>query len=145
MALFHIPDIIQPALGYGSKRWRPSIKLSKKSVLQRVYSKNSIAKAIKGRQIQRDKRNIKDHPIIYAVGEYYDEMTDFYVASGDVLYQFKSFVEALDASFKCFKVFKLDYPKESVKFWKFIDLVFYKTENEQNSSSMAVINSLQLN
>lgn len=138
MALFHIPDIIQPAIGYGSKRWRPTIKLSKKSVFQRVYSKNSIAKAIKGRQIQRDKKNIKDHPLIYGVGEYYDDMTDFYVAFGD-------FVEALDASFKCFKVFKLDYPKESTKFWKFIDLVFYKTKNEQNSSSMAVINSLQLN
>lgn len=145
MALFHIPEIIQAGLGYGLKRWRPTIKLSKNSVFKRVYSRESIAKAVRARNIERDKQEINDHPIIYGVGEYLDEMTDFYVALDGALFQFNSFIEALDASFKCYKVLRLDYPKESVNFWKFINLVFYKSGNEKNSSSiMALLNSLEL-
>ncbi len=144
MALFHIPEIIQSSIGYGAKRWRPSVKMSKNMVFKRVYSRDSIAKAIRARTINREKREIKDHPIIYAVGEDLDEMTDFYVGLGDLLFKFSSFIDALDASFKCFKVFQLDYPIESAKFWKFINLVFYKTGNESNSSSIkALLNSLQ--
>lgn len=144
MALFHIPNIIQGVLEFGSKRWRPTVKMSKNSVFKRVYSRNSIAKAIKARKIERDKNKIQNHPIIYGVGQYFDEMDVFYVALGDVLYEFNSFVEALDASFKCYKVLCLDYPKESVKFWKFMDLVFYKTGQVTNSSSlMPLIKSLQ--
>lgn len=144
MALFHIPDIIQGSVEFGQKRWRPTVKRSKNSVFKRVYSRNSIARAIKARKIERDKNNIQDHPMIYAVGQYFDEMNNFYVALGDVLYEFHSFVEALDATFKCYKVLRLDYPKESTKFWKLIDSVFYKTDKEKNSSIMSVINLLQL-
>ncbi len=45
----------------------------------------------------------------------------FYVALGDTLFEYQSFLDALDASFKYFKVFKIDFPQESTKFWKLID------------------------
>lgn len=141
MAIFHVPNLIQGVVDFGPKRWRPTVKSSKNSVFKRVYSRNSIAKAIKARNIERDKNNIQKHPIIYGVGQYFDEMTTFFVALGDVLFKFNSFIEALDASFKCYKALRLDYPKESVKFWEFIDLVFYKT---QFPSIISLIYSLQL-
>lgn len=146
MALFHIPEIIQAAIGYGPKRWRPTVKNSKNSVFKRVFSRDSITRAVRARNIERVKNQITEHPLIYGVGEHLDEMTDFYVALGDILYKFNSFIEALDASFKCFKVLQLDYPKESINFWTFVDLVFYKTDNQQNSPSIvALVNSLILN
>lgn len=144
MALFHVPINITASFGFGAKRWRPTIKTSKDSVFKRVYSGASIAKAMQIRKTERDKRDIKEHPLIYGIGEYFDEMSVFYVAMGNILYKFNSFIEALDASFKCYKVLKRDYPKESAKFWNFIDAVFYKTCNEQNPEVSAVINSLQL-
>lgn len=143
MALFHLPINIPASFGFKAKRWRPTVKSSKNSVFKRVYSGASIAKAMQVRKAARDKQDIEEHPLIYGIGEYFDEMSEFYVAMGDILYKFNSFIEALDASFKCYKVLKRDYPKDSAKFWNFIDSVFYKTRNEQNSQVLAVINSFQ--
>lgn len=133
MALFHIPANIPASYEHGDKRWRPTVKMAKLSVFKRVYSKESIAKAIKLRGIVRVKRDIKEHPIIYGVGESLDEINCFFVALGNVLFEFDSFVKALDICFKCYKVFKIDFPKESIKFWRFLDAVFYRTGPVDNN------------
>lgn len=143
MGLFHVPVNIPTAFNFGPKRWRPTIKHSKLSVFKFVYSKTSIAKAIKLRNTERSLRNIDDHPIIYGIGESIDEIFEFFVVMGDIIYEFKSFIEALDASFKIYKVLKRKYAKESSKFWNFIDLAFYKIQKNQNPSLVAVMNSLQ--
>ncbi len=126
MALFHLPINIPAGLQYGELRWRPSIKMSKLSVFKKVYSKDSIAKAIAIRNIERSLHDIKEHPRIYGVGESLDEINCFFVALGNVLLEFDSFVLALDAAFKCFKTLNIDFPAESFKFWNFINAVFYK-------------------
>lgn len=127
MGLFHLPANIPASYDHGNKRWRPTVKKAKLSVFKRVYSKQSIAKAIRLRNIERSQRNIKEHPIIYGIGETLDEVNCFFVALANVLFEFDNFIEALDICFKCYKVLKIDFPKESIKFWKFIDAVFYQT------------------
>lgn len=142
MGLFHIPVNIPTAFNFGPKRWRPTVKHSKLSVFKLVYSRNSVAKAIKLRNAERTSRHIDEHPIIYGIGESFDEIFEFFVVIGDIIYEFKSFTEALDASFKIYKVLERNYAKESSKFWNFIDSPFYKTQKNENPSLMAVINSL---
>ncbi len=127
MALFHIPANIPASYGHGDKRWKPSVKMAKLSVFKRVYSKESIANAIRVRGIHRAKREIKEHPRIYGVGESLDDINCFIVGLGNVLFEVDNFIEAVDICFKCFKVLKIDFPKESIKFWQFVDACFYKT------------------
>lgn len=141
MALHHLPVNVPSSYDYGVKRWRPSTKKSKYTVFKRVYSKNSIPKAIKERALDRNLHEIKDHPLIYGIGEYLYDIELFYVALGDALFEYRSFIDALDACFKYFKVFKIDFPLESIKFWKFLDAVFYKTNTETEPALASVINS----
>lgn len=73
---------------FRAKRWRQTLNSSKNSVFKRLYSRASIVKAMQIRKAERDKRVIEEHPIIYVIVEYFDEMSEFYVALGNVLYKF---------------------------------------------------------
>ncbi len=84
-------------------------------------------------------KEIKDHPIIYGIGECLEDVELFYVALGGTLFEYDSFIHALDACFKYFKVLKIEFPKESIKFWQFIDATFYKTTTEPIEPALASI------
>lgn len=110
MALHHLPVNIPASKYYGRNRWRPSTKKSKYSVFKRVYSNNSIPNAIKQRSLERSTHEIKDHPLIYGIGEDLEDVELFYVAFGSTIFEYNSFIDALDACFKYFKVLKLEFP-----------------------------------
>lgn len=134
-ALHHL--LIPSSIGWGAKRWRPSVKSSKGTMLQIVASKSSIPLKLKFRKTQRNLRSIEDHPIIFGVGEE-EDIEEYIVVMGNIFYSFENFIDALDACFKCHVIFNRNFPPESLKFWTFLNLIFYKIETKNDDTSSVI-------
>ncbi len=93
-----------------------------------------------------ESKEIPYFPIIFGIGEDERNMSKFVVALHDVYYSFDNFIDAMDAAFKCFVFYRINYPPQVKRFWTLINALFYKIVNDQlqiKSSLASVISSLR--
>lgn len=73
-----------------------------------------------------DKKDIEHYPMIFGIGNDEEQVSEFVVALCDVYYTFPSFLQAMDGAFKCFIFYSIPFPTQTVRFWSFINAIFYK-------------------
>lgn len=89
--------------------------------------------AVEERKISED----SPQPIIFLIGENFDEITESYVAIEDVLYKFNSVFEAFSVGFKIIHGLQMKYPDQCKHVWMFLQKVVFKIEtNEQEYVSI---------
>lgn len=115
---------------------KTTINDSRNSFLYCVPTLNDLHNKIK--EITDDHYKTKGtlQPLIFGIGNNYNELSDFYVYYYKILYKLPNFIKALDICFKSFHVFDLRYPKESEIVWTFIQYYFFdiKTKSDINST-----------
>lgn len=80
------------------------------------------------------KKNVKEHPIIFGIGEERHSVNEFDVAFKNIRYNFDNYLSALDATFKIFHFFGIEFPPESRKVWLIVNELFYKLKTQETIS-----------
>lgn len=128
------------------KRWRPSIATSMEYFLSSAINKESMEQLLSKKLRACDKKNLQYFPIIFGIGEDEENLSEYAVAINDIFYSFPTFIEAMDASFKCFTFYNITFPPQVKRFWSLINAIFYKIENSQlklDPALSAIIKSLE--
>lgn len=80
--------------------------------------------------LKEKKKNIQ--PFLYCVGSDFLHIEEIFIFFDNIRYQFFNFLRAVDICFKIFFVFNLDFPKESVMFYSFLETYFFKFKSAKN-------------
>lgn len=113
----------------GKKRWKPSIESSQDCFFKYTLNRETMEKDLKLNLANCDKKYIQHHPLIFGIGDDNTNITEYVVAVSDVFYKFPTFIEAMDAAFKCYIFFKIGFPPQTIRFWALINAIFYKVQN----------------
>lgn len=65
-------------------------------------------------------------PYVIVIGPHLTDLKEFYVSYGETLQKFTSFIAAMDICFKVYHVFDLQYSKESILLWLFLQQYIYE-------------------
>lgn len=128
-----------------NKRWKPSIDTSQECFFQNAINKESMETKLKVKLKSCDKKELQHFPIIFGIGDDEENLTEYVVAVSDIFYTFPSFIDAMDAAFKCYIFYNISFPPQVIRFWSLINQIFYKIENSQlklTCSLSAVLKSL---
>lgn len=106
-----------------NKVWKVSIQDSVSSFHTTLEDWCLLGNVVEKIQEKSHEYGINIQPMIFSCEK--GEFT-YAVKLDDIFYRSSSFIECLDACFKLFFVFDLDYPIQSKKFWEFIQLFFYE-------------------
>lgn len=104
------------------KIWKFTINDSIQSFIIEVQDPSQITEKIQNAKEFCISKNIKLQPYIIYIN---NNEAQFCVVYDNIYYSFDNFLVALDICFKIFFVFKLTYPKQSEKFWLFIQKKLY--------------------
>lgn len=122
---------IPTAVTWQNKRWKPSIQTSQDCFFINVTDDEQMQKELKKKLKSCDSKELEYYPIIFGVGEGERNISTYVVALHDVFYSFETFIEAMDAAFKCYIFYRIKFPPQVVKFWTFINHLFYKINHPQ--------------
>lgn len=115
----------------GKKRWKPSCVTSQMCFIQHVTDTGKMRSELRLHLADCDKKKLVRYPIIYGVGPTEIEVSEYVVAVDDALYSFTTILDAMDAAFKCFIIFKIPFPPTVSKFWTLINHLFYKIKYDE--------------
>lgn len=135
---------IPTTIVWQNKRWKPSIDTSKECFFRNATDKDSMLSMLQVHLRSCDKKKLQRYPIIYGIGEDEENLSEYVVATSDVIYTFSTFLEAMDAAFKCFVFYNITFPPQVIRFWSLINSIFYKIINPQlklTSSLSAILKS----
>ncbi len=127
-----------------NKRWKPSIDTSIECFFNITTNKESMEELLKKHLRSCDKKEIQYFPLIFGIGDDEKKLSEYVVAIGEVFYTFQSFIEAMDAAFKCFIFYKIPFPPQVLRFWSLMNEIFYKIKIPQlelTSTLSAVLKS----
>ncbi|XP_055904562.1 uncharacterized protein LOC129940293 [Eupeodes corollae] len=130
----------------GKPGWKVNIKDSEKSFVLRCSQENDILSQVEVEKKKCLEYKIPYQPSIIAVGESLLSKTDFYIYFDGSLLKFNNFISCLDTCFKIFHVFDLEYPKQSLLIWTFIQTYIYEidVDSSKKFASLArFINNLK--
>lgn len=78
------------------------------------------------------------------IGTEITNISSSYVVVDDIIYPFKSTIEAFDFCFKFFHVLHASYPRQSERLWTVIQVSLYKFKTEWDKDSASdIINDLE--
>lgn len=101
-------------------------------------------KVLKKKLRSCDAKELQYYPIIFGIGDDEQNLTEYVVAIGEIFYSFPSFIEAMDAAFKCFIFYNITFPPQVIRFWSLINEIFFKIKKPElklTSSLSAVLKS----
>lgn len=78
-------------------------------------------------------------PFIYCVGEDILQIKDIGVYFDDIGYNLKIFLRAVDICFKIIYLFDLNFPPESLTFYRFLETFFYNFNSQNVTSKVHVL------
>lgn len=105
-----------------------TIKDSQESVL--FLGKNQ--QEIEERLHHLKKTNTSIQPSVYCIGEDIFSVEDICVIFDDIRFKFTNILRALDICFKIIYLFDLEFPAESLTFFSFIEIYFFKLKSTNN-------------
>lgn len=108
-----------------------TIKDSQESVL--FLSSN--LQEIEDRLNHLNKTNISIQPSIYCVGEDILLIEDIYLIFDNIRFKFTNVLKAFDICFKIIYLFDLEFPPESILFYSFIEMYFFKFKSMNTTNS----------
>lgn len=95
-----------------------------------------------GNQLQKRKSNLLERnetlQCLVAVGKDIKN-AKYFVYFDENKYEFENFLGAPDTCFKVFHVLNLEYPKDSIEFWTFIEKYFYNIELSSSKISSNIL------
>lgn len=121
------------------KFWKMSISDSIESFLVEVLDSSYVPKKINLVKEFCIWKNLKLQPFIIFVNS---TIPQFCVVYDGIFYSFNNFLVALDVCFKIFFIFNLEYPKQSYKFWLFIQNFFYKIQTKHDHLTSDIIDAI---
>lgn len=132
-----LPSLGSVKMTNSMKRRKISVTEANEGFIIRILTLNDFQKELET-VIYKYYGSITWEPFIVAQGRSLDLLKHFFVYFDKILYQFDSFIDCVDATFKIYKVFSLKYRKLSVLPWTFIQKYFYKidTPNDIKSSHL---------
>lgn len=128
------------------KRFRPTIEKSKNWLLKLVDDKTMIDGYLALSTKERQNRKLETYPVIFGIGESTSSICDeFVLRFKNISYTFDTIIEALDAVFKCYVVFNINFSPEHKRFWALLNGLFYKIECklEITSSILSIVKSFE--
>lgn len=114
-------------LKHQDKIWKFTINDSIESFVVEVTDASQVAEKIENAKSFCISKNLRLQPFIIYIN---CSEPQFCVAYDNIYYSFNNFLVALDICFKVFFIFKLTYPKQSEKFWLFIQKYLYNITTE---------------
>lgn len=151
MSLHHVSSLIPKQVTTTKKTWTPSIVCSEEAFLVIVENEAEMIAELKKRNNFCATRGILHHPLMFECkkaksskggdGGDGSEERKYFIGLGDTIYACESLIEALDASFKLFVMFKIPFPPECKRIWIFLNEIFYKI-NLQEKPNYKIISSL---
>lgn len=134
---------IPSSIVWKNKRWKPSIDTSKECFFQVAADKGAMLSKLLVHLKSCDLKQVPHFPIIYGIGRDIENLLEFVVAISEIIYTFPTFLEAMDAAFKCFIFYNIPFPPQVVRFWSLINGIFYKNENPQIKLSSSLSSTLK--
>lgn len=117
-----------------TNKWLPSMKSSQRTIYKFIQYSCKIPIEMDKRNTFCKEKNMKEHPLIFGVGDNKDSVNEFIVAFKNLRYTFNDYLRALDAVFKMYNFFGIDFPPESQKVWVIINELFYKLKTKEKAS-----------
>lgn len=144
MAFHYLSYLVPTKVTVKQKTWTPSIPDSQQAFLKIVTNSNAIVGEMKKQKAICDMRGIPDHPIVFVLEK--SESNKYFVGLCETVYEIESVIDAVDAAFKFFVMFEIPFPPQAVKFWLFLNQIFYKIDLPQkpNYKMVSVLNSFHL-
>lgn len=142
MALHNVSYLIPTRVSTKKKTWLPTIVDSKDAFLKLVANGlKGIEKQLKIRKVRCEEKGMEEHLLILE-----STMNEYFMGVGATIYECPSFIDALDAAFKFFVVFKINFPPDCSKIWHFLNQIFYKIDLPQKPSAniISALNSFKL-
>lgn len=129
-----------------TKRYKASIQTSKTWLLKLVEDKALIAAQLNFAMADRQLKKLNDYPIIFGIGESNRSVSEFVLRLNNISYNFKTIIEALDATFKCYHFFQIQFSPEHKRFWALLNGLFYKIDSKLDLTPtvVSIINSFEL-
>lgn len=143
-ALHHLNYIMPSRVVVKNKAWTPTVADSKNAFFNMVKNEHSIIAKMNSRKIACNEKKIQEHPMIFEFEV--SKNVEYRVGLGDATYECESFIDAVEAAFKCFVTFKIPFPPECANLWHFLNQIFYKIDLHQKPSAkmISILNSYKL-
>lgn len=140
MSLHSVTFLVPKRVSTKKKTWTPAIACSENAFLWVVKKKEDIAGVMQCRKTACDLMDIDYHPMMFECNTK-DGGPKYFIGICDVTYECNSFLQAVDASFKIFIMFKIPFPPECKRVWIFLNEIFYKIKLQSEANEIIVSNS----
>jgi len=119
-----------------------------KKVTTKFTIKDSQVSVIFVGQTQQNVEDYIDHgrksktslqPSLFCIGEDIFSITEILLYFDGIRYTFKSVLKALDIWFKTIYLFDLQFPEESIMFYRFLECFFYNFKSTKSYSKVHII------
>lgn len=112
------------------KRYKATIEKSKMWLFKLIDCKTLIEAHLTLAKTDRQIKQLEEYPIIFGIGECNTSVSEFILAFHDIRYKFYTIIEAIDAAFKCYMIFRVNFPPEHKRLWVLLNALFYKVDSD---------------